>query len=498
MEAIGAGRGWGLAVVMLGLAPVSSGLTTLADYPFAPAAGLEGSTAVWMEAAEIAGWAVEVVSYVAGEDVDAMWQDSFQALGHAEGDGLAVVSLGRGGTLTVAFEHPVKDGPGWDLAVFENAFGDAFLELAWVEVSSDGETFVRFPNYSATAGPVGAYGSLDTTKLYGYAGKYRQGFGTPFDLSELAEAYEAASGFESPFSDAYTDHLRSTFPQLDLQSIRHVRIVDVVGDGTARSAARSGGGDGYPIYDPWPTLGSAGADIDAVAARYFAVSAVRSEQALFFPPIPPQLLGHPLRLPEAIAESGLAVGMRLVAAPSGVIWDEQTRVLSGATQAGTIRMEAYHEGTDTWAPALRTVEIQIVGAEDTGAPELFLDWAVRLGVGASQSHDTDADGFSDWLEYVAGTDPKQAQDLPLTFEWRAEALILRWQMQARSGGTLWPMRWNGAGWVPLFGEWPAPRLSPSGAHWIYEIEVPWQFGEALVRLHAVTFEDLSPSDPTAP
>ena len=62
-----------------------------------------------------------------------------------------VVSLGDGGSITLTFAHPLSDGTGPDLAVFENAFNDTFLELAFVEVSSDGANFVRFPAIFAHA-----------------------------------------------------------------------------------------------------------------------------------------------------------------------------------------------------------------------------------------------------------------------------------------------------------------------------------------------------------
>ena len=46
---------------------------------------------------------------------------------------------------------------------------------------------------------------------------------------------------------------------VDLEAITHVKIVDVIGDGTQFDSI------GDPIYDPYPTTGSAGFDLDAVA-----------------------------------------------------------------------------------------------------------------------------------------------------------------------------------------------------------------------------------------
>lgn len=75
---------------------------------------------------------------------------------------LDVVSLGDGGSVTVEFAgNAIVDGPGADFIVFENAFwigGDEtqpFAELATVEVSADGSTWVAFP-CSATKAPYGS------------------------------------------------------------------------------------------------------------------------------------------------------------------------------------------------------------------------------------------------------------------------------------------------------------------------------------------------------
>lgn len=262
---------FGMAGVAIVCAGELSAVMQLEDFPFAPAAEEAGSTAVPMGDERIAGWATAVESVVFGSDVDARWRDTEVVPGPAEGSGAGVLALGRGGEITLRFGRPVLDGPGPDLAVFENGFSDDFLELAWVEVSTDGIHFVRFPNYSATASPVGAFGTMDTRALYGLAGKYRRGFGTPFDLGELAEAYAAVVAGEVEYAAEFEEQLLTNFPYLDLNDIRYVRLVDVVGDGTAASAGRNPDGGAYPIYDPYPTVGSAGFDVDAVAVLYAGV-----------------------------------------------------------------------------------------------------------------------------------------------------------------------------------------------------------------------------------
>ena len=160
-----------------------------------------------------------------------------------------VVSLGDGGIATLIFAVPLADGLGADLAVFENGFNSSFLELAHVEVSSDGINFIRFPSISQTqtSTQIGAFsiGMIDPTNLHNLAGKYAAGLGTPFDLAEL----------------------RGVSPHLDVSHITHVRVLDAVGSinplyGTTDSL-------GNLINDPFKTnFDTGGFDLDAVGAMY--------------------------------------------------------------------------------------------------------------------------------------------------------------------------------------------------------------------------------------
>jgi hypothetical protein len=212
--------------------------------PYPPAAGQAGSTAVFMDNAAFINWATGWQNYKPGAAVTSTWQDPQQALGPAEGTSFDIMSLGRGGEITLTFDQPIRNGPGWDFAVFENSFSDTFLELAYVEVSSDGETFVRFDNDSLSSSPVSAFGSTDPTDIQGFGGKYRQGYGTPFDLGDLSTKDEVLSG------------------AVQLYRITHVKIVDIIGDGSYVDTS------GDVIYDPYPTSQSAGFDLDAVGIRY--------------------------------------------------------------------------------------------------------------------------------------------------------------------------------------------------------------------------------------
>lgn len=209
-------------------------------YP--PAAGEPGSTAVAQDDPRIVGWAsgwVEPVSY--GSGVDDAWKAPERAVGAAQGTTADVMSLGEGGSMVLTFDPPIGDGPGVDFAVFENAFIDTFLELGYVEVSSNGADFLRFDCAYLGGGAVGGFSGHQAQQIGSLAGSYRQGFGTPFDLAVLQQKPDVMTGL------------------VDLSRIRYVRIVDVVGDGTALDSF------GSPIFDPYPTVGSAGFDLDGVA-----------------------------------------------------------------------------------------------------------------------------------------------------------------------------------------------------------------------------------------
>jgi len=102
-------------------------------------------------------FATSVVSYTQGTGsgifvpTNALGGPLGAGLGSGSGD---VCTLGVGGSLTLGFDVTIADGPGADLTVFENVFlfsGQPFSEVAYVEVSTNGVDFARFP--SSYAGP---------------------------------------------------------------------------------------------------------------------------------------------------------------------------------------------------------------------------------------------------------------------------------------------------------------------------------------------------------
>jgi hypothetical protein len=230
---------------------VSLPTSTLLAGPYAQAAGQPGSTAIANSSQLIVDWASGFNGLVRGpKDIAnpdgglANFGIGDEALGFADANPLHVVSLGDGGHITLSFAHPITNGPGFDFAVFENGFADAFLELAFVEVSSNGSDFIRFESVSLTptGSQLGSFGALDPTNLDNLAGKYRAGFGTPFDLAQLA----------------------GTSPQVDVDHIQFVRIVDVVG--SINPALGQLDSLGNLVNDPYPTLFDAGGfDLDGVA-----------------------------------------------------------------------------------------------------------------------------------------------------------------------------------------------------------------------------------------
>ena len=219
------------------------------------------------------GWATGIdMHWPTGFTPSGDYDDPTKALGAAPGTANDVVTFGNNGWAVLTFSRVIRNTPGPDLAVFENGFnapalpGTLFAELAWVEVSTDGFNYARFPSVSTNAWP-GELGSVDPTNIYNLAGKHinnngQAWQGTPFDLSDLAGHPLVLSG------------------AVQLDNINYVKIVDVYGhsDGTTRDEATSliNPATGLPwdkthvIYDagnlipPPPNDVTTGFDLDAV------------------------------------------------------------------------------------------------------------------------------------------------------------------------------------------------------------------------------------------
>ncbi len=213
---------------------------------FAPAAGQPGSTALRADSSCFINWASKCHVQRGLKQINlpdsgyASVGSAQSAIGQASTNG--VVSLGDGGIATLTFDPPISDGNGFDFAIFENTFLDSFLELAFVEVSTDSQSWARLPNESLTQTKTqtAAFGYTQPTKIHNLAGKYRHPYGTPFDLQDVA-----------------------MMSNIRINEIRYVRIIDVVGSIDTLYAQRDS--KNRIINDPWPTpFASSGFDLDAV------------------------------------------------------------------------------------------------------------------------------------------------------------------------------------------------------------------------------------------
>ncbi len=173
----------------------------------------------------IVEWASSVANYSPGANANASFENLNFAVGPTQAlpsishsTGLPnlgnptndIVSLGQDGSITLAFSSPLVNGRGNDFAVYSNGFlagyPNAFSKFASVSVSSDGTNFFSFPtNFDESTLISGEL--FDASELFNVAGKYVVGFGTPFDLNQLA----------------------SVSPLLNVNDVQYVRVTDAWG-----------------------------------------------------------------------------------------------------------------------------------------------------------------------------------------------------------------------------------------------------------------------------
>ena len=173
----------------------------------------------------------------------------FNSLGDLDADQIAAGM--SPGFLTVTFPSGIRNGTGADFAVFENgfAFGSPnglFAELAYVEVSTNGSDFARFPSIYTNAAPVtgsGAFAGFDMSNVYNLAGKHAGNFGTPFNLEDLLTTPAVLGG------------------AVTLDNIQYVKLVDIPGNGAFTDSL------GNPILDNWLTVGTGGFDFRLPAGQ---------------------------------------------------------------------------------------------------------------------------------------------------------------------------------------------------------------------------------------
>jgi hypothetical protein len=238
---------WALAALAIGLAPAAN-------------AGPFTNPFILASDPAIAAWADGVASFAPTPSGSAAGAAA-NALGASNGGTVSLGDLTAAqiggavppGQITLTFSTPITNGAGADLAVFENAFNSGafwFAELGFVEVSSDGVNFARFPSVSLNTeadlnvGFGRNFALIDRTNVDNLAGIHGTGQGTLFDLDDLLADALVQGGL------------------VDLGSIGFVRIVDVPGNGSFLDSL------GNPILDAWVTTGSGGVDLDAIGALH--------------------------------------------------------------------------------------------------------------------------------------------------------------------------------------------------------------------------------------
>lgn len=198
--------------------------------------------------------------------------DPLIMLGPPEGGGggggsFDVYQLGLQGEVVLRLEAAAEDGPGADLAVYENPFlviggspSDTWSECLFVEVSTNGADWARFPTrYSGPPGPhAGPQG-----QMVGVQAEWFRGFAgvTPVAANPGAgiQPYDVVPAGGDLFDLAeLSDHPLVLSDDIDLNRIRYVKLIDVVGGLDSDDL-------GTPVWDAGDPAFST-ADVDAICA----------------------------------------------------------------------------------------------------------------------------------------------------------------------------------------------------------------------------------------
>ncbi|MCH3924455.1 MAG: DUF4465 domain-containing protein [Bacteroidales bacterium] len=173
--------------------------------------GTNGCKAISINSPSIKAWALGV-QVNRGKQTDdtslyASYGSNDWAIGKPDSTTTRAVSLGEGGSCIITFDRPIFNGAGYDFMITENSFGvmtnsqsnSEFLELTFVEVSSDGINYFRFPAISNNTTT-----DCKSSLINNLAGKYSVGWGCGFNLDDIPNNV-----------------------LLDKNNIRFIRLVDV-------------------------------------------------------------------------------------------------------------------------------------------------------------------------------------------------------------------------------------------------------------------------------
>jgi hypothetical protein len=242
---------------------ITRSTTMIRQFPMRGAAVLLAAAATLAFVASLDDYAVQVADFTPGPAGES---SATQALGPPSGAGLFsgatdTATLGVGGSVTLEFAGHCVNGPGTDLLVCENPFlvggtSDSFAETCFVEVSSDGVHYARFPtSYTGLPGPFLPFTGAPQHWYAGLAGVRPVLTNPPLGPDPLdvvhagGDAFDLASLLDNPVVLA---------GDLNLDAIHWVRLVDI-DTGTATDD------QGVPIWDCGIDTSSS-ADIDALVA----------------------------------------------------------------------------------------------------------------------------------------------------------------------------------------------------------------------------------------
>ncbi|MGB7159675.1 MAG: PEP-CTERM sorting domain-containing protein [Tepidisphaeraceae bacterium] len=220
-------------------------------------------------------FATSVQSTAVGGSQSGSFANPALVLGGPQGDpgGVQhVYNTGVGGSITLGFDdgptqRAIVNGAGADFIVFENPFNvgsNVFAELVYVEVSTNGADFARFPVISNTPSAPGPFGVINPSNVAGFGGVHPVAANvvtnaiSPFDPAVAGgDAFDLAALAAHPLVVAGT---------VDLEQIRYLRLVDVIGNGLSFDNQATP----HAIFDPTGS-GNNGADLDAVSVINGAV-----------------------------------------------------------------------------------------------------------------------------------------------------------------------------------------------------------------------------------